>query len=81
MNSHELARILLANPDLPIATHANNHTFTNSPRYDATRVGVMLYGGSSHILIGNFSRKRINHPSEVVTEMIHGDVPEDWGTR
>lgn len=89
MNSHDLARILLAAPDLPIATHANNHTHESGdvhpfwaelgkPAPESIRVGILQHQSGQHILIGNFSRKRINYPNEYVTEMISGDVPEDW---
>jgi hypothetical protein len=52
MKSHELARILLSNPDMEVTTHANNH---NSDR--DTRVIIRTAWGSSDpvIGIGNYS--------------------------
>lgn len=75
MNSHELARILLQQPDMPIATHANNHTALMK---DAMRIGFLHSWQGDGILIGNFSRMNINHPNEYVTQMIYGTVPTDW---
>lgn len=75
MTSHELAKLLLEHPDMPIATHANNHTAS----YDQTfRVGIMKSYLGEGILIGNFSRRKINFPNEHVTSMLLGDVPDNW---
>lgn len=75
MTSHELAHILLAQPDLPIATHANNHTASIE---DRMRVGFLHSWRGDAILIGNFSRMNVNYPNEYVTQMIHGNIPKDW---
>ncbi len=75
MNSHELARLLLSHPDLPIVAHANNHTYVEP---EDTVVGFLeSYNGQS-ICIGNMSKKNINKPNWYVTDMISGDIPDEW---
>jgi len=76
MMSHDLAKLLLDSENLPVATHANNHT-----NCGAVKVGVMHSEFASDgklVVIGNFSRMRINYPNEYVTDMWYGEVPEDW---
>jgi hypothetical protein len=34
MNSHELARRLLELKDLPVSTHANNHTYDSNKSFE-----------------------------------------------
>lgn len=80
MNSHDLARLLLTLPDLPVATHANNHTYLD--RLDGRELGVGLlytYGGD-HIIVGNISKRNINKPNWYVKEMYYGDAPSEWST-
>ena len=77
MRAHDLARILLEGPDLPVATHANNHTSDS----EYTRVCIMkMFGGEHHVCIGNISRKHINYPNEYVIAEIDGgdELPENW---
>lgn len=71
MNSHELARVLLDNPDMPISTFANNHYQTDN------RLGVGLLN-TGHVIIGNMSKKLINHPNGYITKMITDDIPDEW---
>jgi hypothetical protein len=81
MNSHELAKILLANPDLPIATHANNHTYmssTDRTSHGPLKVGFLESYGGRHVAIGNISKMNINKPNWYVSEMINGDIQEEW---
>lgn len=73
MTSHELARILLAEPDLPVATHASNHE-----AWEPMRVAVMHHYTGNHIIIGNMSKKNLNRPNWYITRMITGDLPEEW---
>ncbi len=58
MRSHKLARILLDNQDLPIAVHANNHTYLGMADWDDhMHIGKLQspsYG--EHIVIGNFDK-------------------------
>lgn len=81
MNSHDLARILLDGPNLPIATHTNNHTYASKAdacSHGRLKVGVLKHYGGDHIVIGNISKRNINSPNWYVTEMIEGEAPEEW---
>ena len=78
MRSHDLAKILLAGPDLPIATHANNHTADGR---NTVRVGIMKsFDGEYNVCIGNLSRRHINYPNDhIIAEIDGGDeLPENW---
>lgn len=74
MKSHELAKILLDLPDMPIATHANNHTYKSD--IDHVSHGSLLiaklktYGGD-HLVIGNCSSPDMNKPNWYITEYYH----------
>lgn len=81
MNSHELAKILLSLPDLPVATHANNHTYASygdRGSHGPLKVGLLKHYSGDHIVIGDISKRNINKPNWYVTEMFHGDAPEEW---
>lgn len=83
MTSHDLAKILLANEDLPIATHANNHTYASKSDVisDHCKVAILEHYTGRHIIIGNFSRKELNGQNEYITDVIHGsDIPKNWPT-
>lgn len=78
VTSHEIARLLLSLPDLPIATHAHGHTyscgsdwFTHGP----LRVGRLHHYGGDHIVIGDFHDWKTNYPNHYVTELYVGDLP------
>lgn len=76
MTAHELAAILLAGPDLPVATHADNHTSIG----DRCRVALAHTYNGDHILIGNADKKNINRPNWYIVEMLDGgpDLPDEW---
>ncbi len=76
MKAHDLAKILLDGPNLPIATHANNHTASNC----RIRVCTIKTANTESIGIGNFLRKLVNYPNEYVLEEIDGGdpLPVDW---
>lgn len=86
MKSHELARLLLTMPDLPIATHANNHTYMSAGSHRGrTCIGILTLGGDNeHIVIGNFQDCDINAPNWYVDEVLHGkaepvkDTKMEW---
>jgi hypothetical protein len=81
MLSHELAAILLASPNLPIATHANNHTYmsgVDAVSHGKLKVGLLHTYGEDHIIVGNISKRNINGENWHITDMIHGDAPEEW---
>jgi hypothetical protein len=78
MTAHELAKMLLSVPDLPVATHANNHTYMSGAdelSHGTLKVGVLETYGGQHIVIGNISKRNINPPNWFVTTMIAGDAP------
>jgi len=82
MTSHELAKILLAAPDLPVATHALNRTYmsaVDSICCGDLKVGILQTYGGEHIVIGNIGKKNINPPNWYVSSIIHGnDTPDEW---
>lgn len=77
MNSHDLARRLLQMPDLPLSTHANNHTANYGTRVALLTRG-MYDGVQMHVIIGNFSRRMLNYPNEWVS-FCNDKVPDEWG--
>ncbi len=63
MLSHELAKILLENPNLPIATHALNHTYCSkgdSESHGPLKIGILSHYSGEHLIIGDISRNDIN---------------------
>jgi hypothetical protein len=66
MQSHDLARLLLSLPDMPVATHANNHTSA----YDRISVGRYVHG-DTFVLIGNFDKNSMNQFFMRVPEVYH----------
>lgn len=65
MTSHELARKLLELKDLPVSTHANNHTYnsSNDPSWlemcrivEETKEEALKNGnhGGARVVIGNY---------------------------
>lgn len=82
MNSHELARLLLTLPDLPVATHAHNHTYASledAGSHGPLKVGLLEHCAGQHIVIGDISKLNINYPNWWVVTMFHGDAPQEWG--
>ena len=81
MNSHELARLLLTFPDLPVATHAMNNTYAsygNRISHGPLKIGLMHHYSGDHIVIGDISKKQLNPPNWYIKEMLVGDAPERW---
>lgn len=71
MSSHDLARLLLTLPDLPVATHANNHSYCSYGDRDShgpLRVGKLHHYRGEHLIIGNFYKLDINAPNWFVAE-------------
>lgn len=70
MTSHELARLLLENEDLPVLTHANNHT---SPlgRIKLAKVVVHNMDGEHRgLLVGNFYKDYAFSSNMVLEDLI-----------
>lgn len=77
MSSHALAGLLLTLPDLPVATHANNHTYMskNDERsHGKLGVGLLETYGGPHIIIGNPWKRDINGPNWHISEMYLGEA-------
>ena len=80
MESHELARKLLEQPSLPVATHSLGHTYMS--KSDAITHGPLKIGilessdGNRHIIIGDITKMNINGSNWHVSKMIHGIVKE-----
>ena len=77
-SSHDLAKLLLTLPDMPIATHAHNHTFISDTESNGFKIGRLETSNGPHLIIGNISKLNINRPSWWVSEMYLGKVPEEW---
>lgn len=75
MTSHKLAELLLAHPDLPVATHANNHTAL-AQGLDQALVGRLETYLGPMVVIGNFTLRYINNPNERVSEVWSEAQPE-----
>lgn len=81
MTSHELARLLLEMPDLPVATHAHNHTYmsgVNEHTHGSLKIGRLETYGGPHIVIGDISKRNMNKPNWYISEMLHGAATEEW---
>lgn len=78
-SSHELARLLLTLPDMPVATHANNHTFV-SAEIGRFRIGKLETPFGPHLVIGNMTQLNINYPALYVSQVYDGgvEIPNEW---
>lgn len=81
MKVKELIEVLkMCDPELPVATHANNHTYmsdNNRRTHGPLQIGLLKTYGGDHVVIGNIIRRNINGPNWRVSEMIHGEAPEE----
>lgn len=60
MKSHELAELLLSLPDLPVATHAFNHTYMSDSHelsHGKLKIGLIPRKSGDCIVIGDISDK------------------------
>jgi hypothetical protein len=81
MTSHELANLLLTLPDLPVATHAHNHTYmsaADSRSHGPLKVGLLETYAGRHIVLGDINKRDLNSPNWFVSEIFHGDAPATW---
>jgi len=82
MNVGQLIKILSKlDPKLPIATHANNHSYFSDKNADGMTHGNLLVSlchhyAKDHVIIGNQYCKGLNHPNWYITEDIHGVTRE-----
>lgn len=80
MKSHELAKLLLSGPNLPIATHANNadyFSFGDERTHGRLKVAIVNHYSGPHLGIGNYWKKNLNSPNWMIEEMISGSVREE----
>lgn len=57
MTAHELAKLLLDGPDLPVATHANGHSYSSEAdarSHGKINVARAPHYTGEHIMIGNW---------------------------
>jgi len=84
MKTHELAKLLLTLPDLPVATSACGHQYMTrlmSQSHGPLKVGLLKTYGGDHIVIGNILEMNMNRPNWFVSEMLHGTAPwRGWRT-
>jgi hypothetical protein len=83
VNSHELAKILLAGPDLPVATHAMDSDYLSSLKahghsHGPLKVGMLESYAGQHVVIGDISRRNLNDENWRISSMSAGDAPEEW---
>jgi hypothetical protein len=81
MNSHELARLLLTLPDLPVATHALGRCYfsgSDDRSHGPLKIGLAHHYAGDCLLIGDISRKQINPPNWYVKDMLIGEAPDQW---
>lgn len=73
MKSHDLARILLTLPDLPVATFANGHLHVDTSVHSELKVGRL---DLNHIVIGNMWCSGRSGDVYHIAEMYLGQVQE-----
>jgi hypothetical protein len=74
VTSHELARLLLKEPDLPVAVCAMGHAYLSAVDLDShgpLQVGLMESYGGRHIAIGDALRRVNNGANWKVTAVLH----------
>ncbi len=79
MTVRQLIAILSTCPqDLPIATHADNHTHFGKTY--PVRVALLSTYAGQHVVIGNLSKRALNPPNWFVTKELDGAKPlnEEW---
>ena len=81
MKSHELARLLLTLPDMPVATHAHGHTYNSegdARSHGKLKVGLLAHYANDAIIIGDIGRRNLNAPNWYVLELYHGEAPNSY---
>jgi hypothetical protein len=68
--------------DLPLATHALNHTYSSGgdALWSNFRVVVLHHYTGDHLAMGDFSKRMVNHPNYYVTREVDGykRIPDEW---
>lgn len=68
LSSHELAKILLTLPDLPIATFANNHLADKNNRFN---IGILDHYAGQQLVIGNGVNNCQNKPNWCTSKILY----------
>ena len=77
MNSHNLAKILLTLPDIPMATHADGHDWFSSE--GDLIVGMAKRWDGDFIMVGNMGRMDLNSPNWYLSRVLYGPkLPENY---
>lgn len=77
MNSHDLARLLLSLPDLPIATYAHGYVYASvgdRTSHGTLKVGRLHHYAGDHLVLGDMYRRDINYPNWYMTDLYHGEL-------
>lgn len=72
MTTHDLAIMLLECPDLPVAVHANNHTFMAG--MGEIKVGLLGGYAGDHVVIGNIQEADLNGKNWYIKKMLKSEV-------
>jgi hypothetical protein len=86
MKVRELIELLQkCDPDLPIATHAHNHTYMSGIdefSHGPLRVILLHTYGGDHVCLGDVSKMQINKPNwygKKVLDDLPREIPQNWG--
>lgn len=67
MTTHELAELLYKYPNLPVMTHANNHTCRDNVKVAEVHFGI---NSVKYICIGNMNTHLFNTSNETIVQWL-----------
>ena len=73
MTSHELAKHLLAHPDLPVATHALGHDYfsvNDTTSHGQLSISICRHYTGDYIMIGNPYKRALNPPNWYIRKVL-----------
>lgn len=73
MTSHELAKFLLGLPELPIATHANDHSYFSQNLASPIKIALAHSYMGDCIMIGNMLKMNLNSPNYFLKKVLYGN--------
>jgi hypothetical protein len=74
MTTHELARLLLSYPDLPVAITAMGHTYSEEMHRGSRgplEIGTMKSYVGDHIVVGDMLQHSNNYPNSYITHVLY----------
>ena len=71
MNSHELAKLLLEYPDMPIAVSANNHEYFSTE--SDFKIALAHHYSGEFLMIGNMGKMDLNSPNWYLRKVLYGN--------